>query len=59
MAMQLGQKPPNLLRSMAIDCSIVAGWGLVTYGAWQIYAPLGFVVPGVMLLAVGVLGARR
>lgn len=59
MAMQQAQKPPNLLRSIAIDCSIVVGWGLVTYGAWQIYAPVGFVVAGVMLLAVGLLGARR
>lgn len=42
-----------------VDGSIVAGGCLLSYGAWLIYAPMGFVVPGVLLLGAGLLGARR
>lgn len=37
----------------------LAGIGLVGYGAWLHYPPLGFVSAGVMLAAVGVVAALR
>jgi hypothetical protein len=52
-------KTPDLLRSALIDGSIVLGGGLLAYGGWLMYAPLGFVVPGALLLGLGLVGARR
>jgi hypothetical protein len=50
----------SLLESIVIDGSLLAGLGLVTYGAWLIFPPAGFVVAGVLLLAFGVfMGARE
>jgi hypothetical protein len=37
----------------------LAGAALVTYGAWRVYEPAGFIVPGGMLLCVAWLMARR
>jgi hypothetical protein len=36
-----------------------AGLGLLSYGAWLHYHPLGFIVPGTALFAVAVAGALR
>lgn len=52
-------KSPSLVREAAIDASILLGAGLLTYGAWLIYAPAGFIVPGVLLLAGGLFGVTR
>lgn len=41
------------------DLLIVAGAGSVSYGAWLIYAPAGFVVGGLLALAFGILAAMR
>lgn len=42
----------------AEDVLLAAGTGLVSYGAWSIYQPAGFLVGGALLLAAGVLIAR-
>ncbi|MEA3042984.1 MAG: hypothetical protein QOH47_822 [Sphingomonadales bacterium] len=40
------------------DAAGLAGAGLVAYGAWLVYAPAGFVVAGLLLLAGALLHAR-
>lgn len=37
----------------------LGGVGLVGYGAWLHYAPLGFVTGGILLAAIGVVGTLR
>lgn len=51
--------PQKRVREIFVDAAVVVGFGLLTYGAAIIYSPAGFIVPGVLLLAVGVIGARR
>lgn len=46
-------------RSLFIDGAVVIGFGLLTYGSMLVYSPAGFIVPGVLLLGVGLMGARR
>lgn len=46
-------------RSLFIDGSVVMGFGLLTYGSWLVYTPAGLIVPGLLLLGVGLMGARR
>jgi len=36
-----------------------AGAGAIAYGAWLIYAPAGFLVGGVLLMALSVLIGRK
>ena len=45
---------PPLLR----DACGIAGACLVSYGAWRIYAPAGFITAGVLLLAGAILTGR-
>jgi hypothetical protein len=45
---------PALIR----DACGVAGVVLLSYGAWLVYAPAGFITGGVLLLAGAVLLAR-
>lgn len=40
------------------DALMVAGAAAVSYGAWMIYAPAGYIAGGVQLIAAGVLVAR-
>lgn len=40
------------------DAAGLAGAAAVTFGAWSIYAPAGFIAGGLMLLAAAVLTAR-
>lgn len=42
----------------ASDALLIAGASAVSYGAWLIYAPAGFIVGGLFLLAGGVLVAK-
>ncbi len=49
----------ELARSIAIDLSILVGFGLLTYGSWLVYVPAAFIVPGVLLLGAGINGSRR
>lgn len=41
------------------DALALAGAGLLSHGAWLIYRPAGFLTAGALLLAGGVLAARR
>jgi hypothetical protein len=36
-----------------------AGAGAIAYGAWLIYAPAGFLVGGVLLMALSILIGRK
>lgn len=40
------------------DGAGVAGVGLVAYGSWLVYAPAGFIVAGVLLIAGAFLSGR-
>lgn len=43
----------------APDSMIMAGVGLVSYGAWLVYEPAGFITGGVLLLIGGIKAARN
>ncbi|WP_454917318.1 hypothetical protein [Xanthobacter sediminis] len=43
----------------AYDVLALAGAGLVSWGAWQICEPAGFMVAGTLLMGIAVAGARR
>lgn len=45
--------------SWSPDAMMVAGAGGISYGAWLIHEPSGFIVGGVLLLTAGVLAARK
>lgn len=45
---------PDLTR----DAAAIGGAGLIAYGAWQIYAPAGMIVAGVLILSGVLLSAR-
>lgn len=53
--------PPRRLeaRGLVLDLLILSGFGLVSYGSWRIFAPAGFIVAGLLLLALGLKGIRR
>lgn len=53
------EKQPSVARSLINDAALVAGVGLLTYGAWLVYHPAGFIVLGLTLLTAGLNGARR
>jgi hypothetical protein len=56
------RKPPRaaaLVRSFVIDGSILAGAGLLGYGAWLAYRPAGFLVAGALFLAAGLKATRK
>jgi hypothetical protein len=44
--------------SYLADALLIAGVGLVSYGAWLVYEPAGFIVGGVILLAGGFRAAK-
>ncbi len=46
---------PALVR----DCIGLAGAGSVTYGAWLIYIPAGFIVGGILAVVVAAFLAAR
>ena len=45
-------------RTIARDACVLAGAGLICYGAWLLSHPWGFVVGGLAMLAIAVLLAR-
>jgi hypothetical protein len=45
--------------AIARDLAAVSGAGLISYGMWQAWEPLGFISLGTMLLTACVLSARR
>jgi hypothetical protein len=40
------------------DAMLIAGAGCVSYGAWLVYAPAGFVVGGLLVMMAGWIDAR-
>jgi hypothetical protein len=58
-AADLGRFCRRLPRTMVWDIFVLGGVALLSIGAGLAYKPLGFVVPGVALLALGILGAWR
>jgi hypothetical protein len=40
------------------DAAGIGGAGLIAYGAWLVYAPAGFIIGGILLLAGAVMTAR-
>jgi hypothetical protein len=49
----------SAMPAIARDLAGVGGGGLICYGAWLIFEPAGYILLGVMLLAVSVLSAWR
>lgn len=47
----------KLLRAIP-DLTILAGAGSISFGAWMIYHPAGFIVGGIAFVVIGVLAAR-
>lgn len=44
--------------SLLPDALMTAGGLVVSYGVYQIYAPAGYIVAGVLLIAAGVVAAK-
>lgn len=40
----------KLLRGLAVDCAGLSGLALFSFGGWQVYPPLGFLLPGALLM---------
>jgi hypothetical protein len=47
------------LPGLVADVLLLAGAVSVSYGAWLVYAPAGFIVAGLLLLAAGWLAAQK
>lgn len=47
------------MKKHASDILTILGLGLLTYGGWQAYPPLLYIVPGVALTTLGIMGARK
>jgi hypothetical protein len=47
------------LKGNVPDALMLSGVAGISYGAWLVYAPAGFIVGGAFLLAGGVMAARR
>lgn len=48
----------NALASNVPDALLVAGGASVSFGAWLIYPPAGFIVAGMLLMAAGFVTAK-
>jgi len=46
---------PAVIRDL---CALI-GAGLISYGSWLVFAPAGYIVAGLMLLAATIFSARR
>lgn len=47
------------MKAFFFDFLIAAGVVLVSYGAFMIYEPIGYIVAGALLLWVGILSIRN
>lgn len=47
------------MRSLVPDALMLAGVAAISYGAAQVYAPVGWIVAGGFAFAFGLLAARR
>lgn len=50
---------PSFARALVVLTLLLAGSGLLVYGAWLACPPAGFAVAGLALLAAGVDGGRK
>jgi len=41
------------------DAMVLAGAGLVSFGAWSAWRPAGYIVAGAFLLGIGLVGSLR
>jgi hypothetical protein len=48
----------KLIISILPDVLMLSGACGVSYGAWLVYEPAGYLVGGVLLMTAGILGAR-
>lgn len=48
----------KLIQSMLPDALMTAGAAAVSYGAWLVYEPAGFIVGGALLVVAGVMAAK-
>lgn len=48
----------RVARASLPDVLMIVGAALLSFGAWQVYEPAGFIVGGVLLLASGIMAAR-
>ena len=48
-----------LLYASLPDVLLICGAACVTYGAWLVFAPAGFIVGGALLICGGVLVSRK
>ena len=46
------------IREVVADVVVVVGSGLVSYGAWSVYEPIGFIVGGIMVIGLGIFVAK-
>lgn len=46
------------IQSTLIDVIGLGGAGSISYGAWLVYEPAGFIVGGVLMLAIAILISR-
>jgi hypothetical protein len=53
------EKTPRHSRRAWPDLMGLVGLGLLSYGAFRAYPPAGFMVPGIILLALAFFGAVR
>lgn len=44
---------------LVADLCAIVGLVMLSVGAWQVYEPAGLIVPGAVLLVIGVGGALR
>jgi hypothetical protein len=52
-------KAARFVRGLVLDGSLLMGAGLAIYGSLLAFRPAGFIVAGLLLLALGATGARR
>ena len=48
----------KMLKSLLPDALLLAGTAAVSYGAWLVHQPSGFIVGGALLLLAGFLTAK-
>ena len=48
----------KLIQSLLPDALMIMGASAISYGAWLIYQPAGYVVGGAFIMAAGILAAR-
>jgi hypothetical protein len=56
---RIGRAASASVRGWTPDALALGGVASMSYGSWLVYAPAGFIVAGVFLLASGLLSARR